>query len=327
MDSRRFSVYIKRFLFNRMSREFLVFLFFLILSGIFWLILTLNETYEREINVTIRINGIPKNVVLTSNEVDTLRVTVRDKGWILMRYLYDKERNINLTFKTHDRGNGVATISASDIKRLVSDQLESSTSISSIKPDRMDFFYNNGERKRVPVNWTGNVTPEQLYFISHVQYWPDSVDVYASREKLDSIHVVYTEPLNYANFRDTLLVNCKITHLKDVKVVPEQIRIGFFTDLLTEESIDGIPIKAINMPAGRVLRTFPQKVKVRFVTGLRQFRTLRPEDFTVIADYKEISRNPSEKCRIYLKTTPQGISRATLEIDQVDYLIEEEEEE
>lgn len=326
MDLRHITLYIKRFLFNRMSREFLVFLFFLILSGIFWLILTLNETYEREINVTIRVKGIPKNIVLTSNEVDTLRVTVRDKGWILMRYLYDKERNVNIIFKNHDRGNGVATTSASDIKRLVTDQLESSTIIGSIKPDRMDFYYNNGERKRVPVKWTGRVTPEQLYFISHVQYWPDSVDVYASREKLDSIRFVNTEPLDYTNFRDTLLVSCKIAHMKDVKVIPEQIRVGFFTDMLTEESIEGIPIKAINMPAGKVLRTFPPKVKVNFVTGLRQFRTLRPEDFTVITDYREISRNPSEKCKIYLKKTPQGISRAKLEIDQVDYLIEEEEE-
>lgn len=304
----------------------MVFLFFLVLSGIFWLMLTLNETYEREINVTIQIESVPKNVVLTSNEVDTLRVTVRDKGWILMRYLYDKERNISITFKTHDRGHGVATVSASDVKRLVTEQLESSTSISSIKPDRVDFFYNNGERKRVPVKWAGNVTPEQLYFISNVQYWPDSVDVYASREKLDSLRAVYTEPLNYVGFRDTLLVECKIAHMKDVKVVPERVRVGFFTDLLTEESIDGIPIKAVNMPAGKVLRTFPTKVKVRFVTGVRQYRSLRPEDFNVIADYKEISRNPSEKCKIYLKTVPHGISRATLEVNQVDYLIEEEEE-
>lgn len=309
-----------------MSREFLVFLFFLILSGIFWLILTLNETYEREINITIRIKGVPKNIVLTSNEIDTLHVTVREKGWILMRYLYEKERNLNLAFKNHDRGNGLVTVSSSDIKRLVTDLLESSTVVSTIKPDRLDFYYNNGERKRVPLKWTGRVTPEQLYFISHVEYSPDSVDVFASKEKLDSIHAIYTEPLNYTNFRDTLIVNCKVAHMKDVKVVPEQVSVSFFTDLLTEETIDGVPIKAVNMPKGKVLRTFPTKVKVHFVTGVRQFRTLRPEDFTVIADYKEISKKPSEKCNIYLKKAPQGINRATLEINQVDYLIEEQEE-
>lgn len=307
-----------------MSKEILIFIFFLILSSIFWLILTLNETYEREIKVTIKIKGIPKNIVLTSNETDTLRVVVRDKGWMLIRYLYEKNRNINIVFKNYDHGNGYGIVPASDVKRMINQQLEMSTSISSVKPDRWEFFYNNGERKRVPVRWTGRVIPEQLYFISHVQYWPDSVDIYSSREKLDSINVVYTEMLNYVGFRDTLIVTCKTSHPKDVKVVPDQVRIGFYTDVLTEESIDGIPIKAINMPAGKVLRTFPPKVKVRFVTGVSQFRTLRPEDFTVIADYEEISQKPSDKCNIYLKVIPHGISRAVLDTKEVDYLIEEE---
>jgi hypothetical protein len=307
-----------------MSKQILIFLFFLILSGIFWLILTLNESYEQEIKVVYTIRGIPKNVVLTSNEIDTFRVTVRDKGWMIFQYLYKEKRSVIINYKSFDRGNGSGIVSTSEVRRLLSQQLESSTLISSVKPDRLEFFYNNGERKRVPVRWAGHVNPEQLYFISHVQYMPDSVDVYTSREKLDSIKVVYTEPLNYTGFRDTLLIDCKLSHQKDVKVVPEHIRISFYTDVLTEESMEGVPIKAINMPEGKVLRTFPPKVKIHFITGVSQFRTLRPEDFTVIADYNEIIKNPSDKCNIYLKTVPHGISRATLATKQVDYLIEEE---
>lgn len=307
-----------------MSKQILIFLFFLVLSGVFWLFLTLNESYEQEIKVIYKIKGIPKNVVLTSHEIDTIRVTIRDKGWVILRYLYNDYRSVNINYKNYDRGNGSGIASSSEIKRLIAKQLETSTIINSIKPDRLEFFYNNGERKRVPVRWAGRVIPEQLYFISHVQYMPDSVDIYSSREKLDSIKVIYTEALNYAGFRDTLIVDCKLSHQKDVKVVPENIRIGFYTDVLTEESIDGVPIKAINMPEGKVLRTFPPKVKIRFITGVSQFRTLRPEDFIVIADYKEISQHPSEKCNIYLKTVPHGISRATLETKKVDYLIEEE---
>lgn len=134
METRRISLYIKRFLFNRTSREFLVFAFFLILSGIFWLILTLNESYEKEVKITMKIVGIPKNVVLTSNETDTLRVIMRDKGWILIRYLYEKNRNINISYKNYDRGNGYGMVSSSDLKRLITQQIEMTTHISSVKP-------------------------------------------------------------------------------------------------------------------------------------------------------------------------------------------------
>lgn len=106
-----------RFLFNRTSRELLIFLFFLLLSGVFWLILTLNETYEREIKVTMQIKGVPKNVVLTSNETDTLRVTVRDKGWILVRYLYEK----TATSTSPSRITTVATGMASPPHQMLSE--------------------------------------------------------------------------------------------------------------------------------------------------------------------------------------------------------------
>lgn len=165
--------------------------------------------------------------------------------------------------------------------------------------------------------------PEHLYFISDVSYSPDSVDVFAAKEKLDSIRVVYTEPLNYANFRDTLTVKGELQKVKGVKMVPDHVRITFFTDVLTEESIDDIPIVGINVPEGKVIRTFPAKVSVRFVTGVSLFRRLRSTDFSVIVDYNEIASHPSDKCPIHLRKSPHGISRASLSVNQVDYLIEE----
>lgn len=316
---------IRDFLFSNVNKQFLVFLFFLGLAGVFWLTITLNETYERELKVPVQVVGVPKNVVLTSPTVDTIRATVRDKGWVIVSYLFgERMPAISFNYKNYDRGNGAGIISNSDIKRLLDQQLEISTTITSVKPERLEFFYNNGERKRVPVRWTGRVIPEHLYYISQVNYWPDSVDVYTSPEKLDSIRVVYTEPLNYVGFRDTLTVGSRLSHANDVKVVPERVQIEFYTDVLTEESIDGVPVQCLNMPVGKVLRTFPAKVKVRFVAGASRIRLFRPEDFIVVADYREIYQNPSDKCNLYLQSAPHGVSRATLETKQVDYLIEDD---
>ncbi len=317
---------LRNFLFSKGNREFLIFLFFFALAGIFWLSLTLNENYEKELKVPIKIANVPKDVVLTSDETDTLKITMSDKGIVLLSYLYgDHLKNISVNFKSGDKGNGNGQISNAELQRLVAQKLAASTKIVSIKPDHINFFYNTGASKRVPVRWSGRVIPEYLYFISQVKYNPDSVTIYASEEKLDSIKTVYTEPLNYANFRDTLNVDCKLKKMEGVKTVPNQVRVTFLTDVLTEESIDGIPIQGIHMPEGKTLRTFPAKVKVSFVTGVSLYRNLKPSDFTVVADYNELKGLTSEKCNIYLQVVPHGISRAKLNIQQVDYLIEEEE--
>ena len=315
----------RNFLFSSVNKEFLTFLFFLALAGIFWLMMTLNETYEQEVEVSVRIVNVPKNVVLTSDDTDTIKVTLRDKGLMLISYLYGEGTcPITLNFKTYAKGNGYSTITAAELQRLTYQQLSASTKIVGSKPDKLELFYNYGLSKRVPVKWTGRVIPEHLYFISHVEYFPDSVSIYASKEKLDSISAIYTEPLNYANFRDTLSITCNLQKIRGVKAVPEKVKVAFHTDVLTEEQITDIPIKGINMPEGKVLRTFPSKVTVRFVTGVSQFKAMSPEDFVVVADYNEIRKNPSDKCNIHLRAMPNGISRPSLDVTQVDYLIEEE---
>ena len=313
------------FVFSNTNKDFLVFLFFLGLSGIFWLSLTLNETYEREFSIPVSVVDIPKNAVLTSDEVDTIKMTIRDKGIVLVAYQYgDYLNRLRIPFKNYTRNNGSGSVPASELQKLVYQNLVSSSKITACKPDKLEFFYNYGTHKKVPVRWSGRVIPEELYFISRVDYSPDSVTVYASDEKLDSINIIYTETLNYANFRATLSITCHLAKLKGVKVVPDRVKINFYTDVLTEENIEGVPIQGINLPEGKVLRTFPAKVTVSFVTGVSVFRNLRPEDFTIVADYNEIKRHPSEKCRITLKNVPPGISRARLDVTLVDYLIENE---
>ena len=323
MEERSVMQILKNFLLSNINKQLFTFLFFLILSAIFWLILTLNEGYEKELKIPVRIANVPKNVMLTSPNVDTVRATVRDQGWVLLNYMFGEyNNNVKVDFRNYDKTFGKGVVPNADLKRLIEQSLESSSKVTAVKPEKLEYFYNNGEHKRVPVHWNGRVIPEQLFFISHVDYKPDTVDVYASREKLDSIRIVYTEPLNYVGFRDTLLVDCKLAHAADVKVVPERIQVVFHTDLLTEESID-VPIKCINLPAGKTLRTFPAKVRVNFVAGVSQIRELTADEFTVVADYLEIEQKASEKCNIYLKEVPHGISRATLNTKQVDYLIED----
>jgi hypothetical protein len=313
-------------LFSRGNKEFLIFLFFLALSGAFWLSLTLNDTYEQEFAIPVAVVDVPKNAVLTSDEVDTVKMTIRDKGIFLISYYYgDYLKNIRIHFRSHSHNNGTGTIAAQELQKIVYSRLFSSSKILSTKPDKLEFYYSYGTKKKVPVRWSGRVIPEELYFISRVEYSPDSVTIYASEEKLDSINMVYTEQLNYANFRDTLSVNCRLSKIKSVKMVPDHVQVNFFTDVLTEERIEGIPVQGIDMPEGKTLRTFPAKVAVNFVTGVNVYRNLRPQDFTVVVDYNDIKNNPSEKCDIHLKDVPSGISRARLETTQVDYLIESQE--
>ena len=315
---------IRDFLFRLLNKEFLFFLFFLALSGVFWLMMTLNETYEKELPVVIRLTGIPKNVVMTTEMSDTVYVTVRDKGFMLLSYITsNKLRPLSYKFSTHaNRQAGKGQVSISDIQKSVRQQLSASTAIIAIKADQLEFYYNYGLNKEVGVKLVGNIVPSTNYYLSHVQFSPEKVVIYTSEDKLDSIHSVTTEYLNITNFNDTVVRMVKLKPIMGVKMVPQTVKLTLYPDILTEESVE-VPIVAINKPDGLIVRTFPQRVKVHFTVGASMFRMVKANDFQVVVDYREIAARPSDKCNLYLQSKPRGVSNVHLDMKQVDYLIEQ----
>ena len=78
---------IRIFLLRKESREFLIFLFFVFVSASFWLLQTLDDHYETEFSVPIKLKNVPQDVVITSDLPSDLRVTVGDRGTVLINYM------------------------------------------------------------------------------------------------------------------------------------------------------------------------------------------------------------------------------------------------
>ena len=312
---------VRNFLFSGLNKEFLIFLFFLALSGAFWLLMTLNETMEREFKIPMRLSGVPRNAVITGELPDTVRVTVRDKGFTLVTYDF---RPLVFRFSNYaDEDEGKGMIPLTDVQKQVLSQMYGSSKLLQVKPGAFDFYFTYGTSKKVPVVFRGKITTSKSYYLAHTEFYPSMVTVYANKQQLDKLQTVEIEPFNYRNLQDTIRQAVKIRKIRGVKIVPPTVRLSVYPDVLTEEAID-VPITAINMPPGMVLRTFPSKVTVRFTIGASLFRTIKPNLFKVVVDYEELAANPSDKCTLQLRSVPRSVSKASLEIDRVDYLLEQQ---
>ena len=312
---------VRNFLFSGLNKEFLIFLFFLALSGAFWLLMTLNETMEREFKIPMRLTGVPRNAVITGELPDTVRVTVRDKGFTLVTYDF---RPLVFRFSNYaDEDEGKGVIPLTDVQKQVLSQMYGSSKLLQVKPGAFDFYFTYGTSKKVPVVFRGKITTSKSYYLAHTEFYPSMVTVYANKQQLDKLQTVEIEPFNYRNLQDTIRQAVKIRKIRGVKIVPPTVRLSVYPDVLTEEAVD-VPITAINMPPGMVLRTFPSKVTVRFTIGASLFRTIKPNLFKVVVDYEELAANPSDKCTLQLRSVPRSVSKASLEIDRVDYLLEQQ---
>lgn len=324
-EMRKSIVIIRNFLSYVFNREFLVFLFFLCLSGIFWLIQTLNEDYDTEIEIPVALADVPRNVVITTDIPQAVTVSVRDKGFALFQLLYGKVVHpLLIPFDEYATSKDKGVVQTSKLQKAISADIGLSTKIIAVKPERMEFYYNYGIHQKVPVRLAGNVVPATTHYLANVSFSPDSVVIYASESILDSLTAVYTKSLNLSGFSDTVVMKAPLAAIKGVKMVPEEVTVGFYPDIYTEERMM-VEVTGIHVPEGKVIRTFPSKVEVKFVTGMSQLRRLHPNDFRVTIDYNEIMTNPSEKCKLRLQYVPSNVSQVRLTTTEVDYLIEENE--
>lgn len=282
----------------------------------------LNETTEKEIPVPVQFIGVPHNIVITEPLPDTIRVVVRDKGFVLMSYLHgDIVKPLKINFTTYARGNGKGSVTISEVQKTLGSMFYASSKIVSVKPEKMDFLFNFGMSKIVKAHIDGIIRPADTYYLARTAISPDSIKIYATQAMLDSIKELFTENIDLVGFKDTITKDIPLKKIKGVKMVPDHIKATFFPDMLTEKVVQ-VPIVSVNMPDGLVLRTFPTKVNVKVVAGRSRIDAIRPESFSVVVDYDDVATHPSDKCSLILRIVPNGIANASLEMQQVDYLIE-----
>lgn len=230
---------IKDFLLSDKSREFLIFLFFFLIAGGFWLLQTLNNDYEAEFSIPVRMKDLPNNVVLTSEPPSELRVRVKDKGTVLLNYMLGKSFfPVNLGFLDYKGKDNHVKIYASDFEKKILSQLNVSSKILSIKPDTLEYIYSEGKSKLVPVRFQGKVTAGLQYYVSDTICKPDSVLVYAPEGILDTITTAYTQNITLENISDTTRRRILLTSERGVKFVPASVEMTFPVDIYTEKTVE-----------------------------------------------------------------------------------------
>ncbi len=319
----RYSEKLRNFLLTSKSREFLLFLFFLFISASFWLLQTLNEPYETEISIPLRLENIPEDAVITEEPPSEIKVTVRDKGTILMTYQLGKSLlPITLNFNKYRTNGSHVKIPASTLEKLVASRLSGSTKLLAVKPSVVEYYYSIGERRMLPVKLHLKVNTRMEYVATDTLMKPDSVLVFAPMSILNGMKFVDTETAVFDNIADTVSLSVPLYPVKGAKFVPSAVRVTIPVDLLTEKTVE-VPVYGVGFPQGKMLRTFPSRVKVRFLVAFHRFQQIRPEDFMIQIPYSELESNKFSKCRLRVTSAPKEVSHVRVEPEFVDFLIEE----
>ncbi len=309
----------------KVNRELLVFFVFLCVAIIFWFLQTFKENMNTGINYKISIYNVPKNVIFTSPVPETIKVNVAGRGFAVLEYLSKvQERTVYVDFSELSSDKGYISIGNTVWRSLFAKEFNESVRFVSTTPSSVDIYYSTGKKKRVPVIFNGQITTGQQHLLCGVELAPDSVDVYASSNHYDSISVAYTERGIFSGLEDTLHTRLALKRINGVKYVPDSVDAHICVDLFTEKTLS-LPIYCENIPQNKILRTFPLCANVTFHVSATMFNLVAENDFALVVDYNSI-RPGDEKCRLQVRSKPEGVTNLRISPETVEYIIEQVEE-
>lgn len=319
---------VKTFLMSRISREAFIFAVFVLISASFWLIQVLNETSELEQDYELLLENVPEGVVITSELPSPIQITVRDKGTSLIRYWAHFSRPVlKVDFREYDKGaaNGHVVVPHADLQKLLQPSLDASTRVVTIRPDTLEYYYNRGLPKRVPVEFVGTVEADALSYLASLKLEPDTVTVWAEEHFLDSLDAVYTTSVTLTNLSKTTSLQVPLLALKGVKFVPAEVTLTAEVDVYTDKQVT-VPIIGTNFPGGYTLRTFPSSATVTFRVGAKDYKRITEENFVLTATYEELMSQSDSVMHLHLRSIPEGVSNVRIQPETVQFLIEQIEE-
>ena len=302
------------------TRTILLYLFFVVISAVFWSFLTFNRDLKLDIKVPVTIT-MPDNVHLLSRVTDTLTVTVTDRGYRFFSYMFRKSPSLTLRFGDYNDGNGYFKVDQSHLKKALAAVLNKHATIESVLPENINIKYTDLPGKKVPVKTDIIVEAREDYTLYGALIQSlDSVLVFSDAKTLNEINEVYTYHVEEKNLTDTLRRKVTIAPINGAVIEPRAIDITVPIEKLKSQTRT-VKIVVRNAPQGVKMLLFPSDVEVTYRSPISRIKD--DTDITAVVDYNEVDfASPSNKVKVMIGEMPAAYQDVTLSHDSVEYIIE-----
>lgn len=299
--------------------NFLVFLIFVAIATIFWFMMAMNDSVQRDFNVRIQIENVPDSVTFINLPPATMHVAVRDQGTSLLRQGVMRKPALHINFSDYAE-RGVFRFTVTDMRAALRGTFGKSAAILSVSLDSIHLNYSSAPGKRLPVTILADIQPAPgSVLIGSFKCRPTQITAFGPAAILDTIHRVFTERIVRKNVKESVKIGVELQPVPGVRLIPERVEVEVFAEPLVRKE-QSVSIRPINVPEGINLVLFPSKVNVEYYVPMSRFGTDQPE-IDAMVDYSQLSHAGNGKLFVTLGPAPQGVVRPRLVVDSVEYSV------
>jgi len=315
---------IKVFFLQKQWKESLIFLFFLLLSLGFWLLLNLQQEYEIEIFVPVKYRNIPPEMDLTEEFPQEIIAKLKDKGIILINYSWlhsFSPIDVNLA---DIRKDGNYQVTKRTIETGISKHLISSTSLLEFEPETIAIEYKTIQYKEISVQADISVTLEPGFMISgSIKVEPEKVRVYADSNTLDLITNLKTVFSEVRRANETKKIKVRLQKIDNARIDPDEVTVTVPVEEFTEKRMM-ISVGCSDLPENYTVRIFPSSVEVICNVPLSRFKELEDTDFEIQIPFRRFEAyQASGAMPVDLTKKPSWIAHATIVPSAIEFILEQ----
>ena len=264
--------------------------FFLFFAALVWVLVQLSKDYTQVVSFPLEYVNPPMDKSIDKEKPVSVEVRMQDKGFSILYFkIFTPELLIDLEQTREEDGQLVYSIEAN--REEIARQLNIDFEQSNFLADEIIIGFQPRKLKRLKVVPKLNLSYAVGYSANDkLRLSPDSVDVTGPESIIDTISQLTTFPLKRSEISDDIRGKLVIdtTGLEMLSFYQHEVSYALEVEKFTEGQVL-VPVEVENVPEDVNLKIFPQEVKLFFQVNLKQYDLVRPEDFTVVCDFEEIT--------------------------------------
>ncbi len=267
---------------------------FISLSFLMWLTNQLAKSYTTVISVPLVFTGLAPNQLLSKTDMKSqVSVAVTASGYRLFWHqLIEKKMPVEVRSAYQIKNRYF--LSQSQLLLQIQQHLPGNVNVNSIAQDTFFLPITRAYTKKVPLIYDHPISFSQGFRSKNeLEIFPDSITIKGSATEIDTIHFLRLDPLNLEaldqSVEEIAMVRPQQLGLL-ASLSPPKIVLKLQVERFTEGIIE-VPVEIINLPPDVEATLFPSAVKIKFVSGFEEIKTIKPNDFRVVADFMKLDVN------------------------------------
>lgn len=302
--------------------KFLTFLFFLLISSLLWFLIKLTKEYTTQTVFSVVYTDVPVNKWVANTD-QRVNLSFSADGFITLRHNLVREPNRVIEVSLEEvpyrlEGGNTYSYGSQYVAERVADWLGVPAGSVTVNDDKQYFNMEDLQQKDLPVQVPLDVkTQRQFQVYGDPLVEPGVITVYGPKSVLDTMEAIVTEPFVATAANTNLVRDLAVDYCGGaVKGAEPTVRVTVQVEQYTETVVQ-VPVTVTD---SLQVRFFPETMAVKCMVPIRDFASLSPAAFLVLADTAQLHlRQPLLDIR--LVRVPEHVEVVKAEPDQVEYLI------